>query len=776
MGSERHAGLHRPSAAAWSRDTSARPSLDCVVCLEGAWFDVPICSGYARKVLIMPASSRPPGRRFWLIAISSVAAWLTMSRFVVPALIRSAYHGESIALLNRIIVGQASHPVEYYLESWRSMALPITILLFSAIAVSYLSAALGLRRRIGRWRARFAEREAALEADAPRPAPAQCAAVAVWCGLLAGWWEAAYTIKKIVLGEWIPQGLATTSDVAWMAPLTYGAAFLLLALPLALVARLRPRWLSLKWVVFAPGFLAVFSMSRATAGRLEVYGAIPLAAGVAWVGARLAVVYSDRFMRGVRLSLSVMALAILGLALGLSAWDRVSERAELANLPLTDPDAPNVLLIVLDAVRAKNLSVYGYGRPTTPTLERLAERGVAFERAVATSPWTLPTHASLFTGRHAHELSVDFRIGLGDTYPTLAELLRDNGYHTAGFVANLYYCAPQFGLDRGFIRYDHWPITWTSILRGSWLARYLLLRVPGRAGIRLGRIRKTAEQVNEEFLGWLSGIDGSRPFFTFLNYFDAHSPYLPPEDDFLLRFVDEPPRYALSGSEYSERQLAELTAAYDGSIAYLDAKLGELLDELDARGVLDSTLVIVTSDHGEQFGEHGLVFHGNSLYMPLLHVPLLASWPGVIPSGVRVREPVSLRHIPATVAALLGFPSSPFPGRSLASYWRPDPGFGARAASRPILSEVSRNRRISADEPTTLGDMRSLVMGRLHYILRGDGHEELYDWFADPDETRNLAASEEGEALVAAFRESLMALVQPSEDVRRTIERAGGGD
>ena len=148
-------------------------------------------------------------------------------------------------------------------------------------------------------------------------------------------------------------------------------------------------------------------------------------------------------------------LAIMLLTFGGRAW---SEYRASAALPPAPADARNVLLIVWDTVRAGNLSLHGYGRRTSPNLERLAGRGVRFDQAFATAPWTLPSHSSLFTGRWPHELTADWRSPLDETYPTLAEYLAAHGYDTAGFVANLDYCSRETGLSRGFAHYEDYPI------------------------------------------------------------------------------------------------------------------------------------------------------------------------------------------------------------------------------------------------------------------------------------------------------------------------------
>ena len=219
--------------------------------------------------------------------------------------------------------------------------------------------------------------------------------------------------------------------------------------------------------------------------------------------------------------------------------------------PLPPSDSPNVLLLVLDTVRADRMSLYGYERRTTPVLERLAERGIRFDEARATAPWTLPSHASFFTGRWPHELDVQWLTPLRGNFPTLSEYLGSRGYATAGFVANTLYCSYETGLDRGFTHYDDYVLEKLMPLRTAWLVDHFMQLVSD-LGVYVGRTldvgpfrpmqeswiaslfvvdrRKDAGSVQREFVHWLSQRrKPARPFFAFLNFYDAHAPYvLPP--------------------------------------------------------------------------------------------------------------------------------------------------------------------------------------------------------------------------------------------------------
>jgi len=341
------------------------------------------------------------------------------------------------------------------------------------------------------------------------------------------------------------------------------------------------------------------------------------------------------------------------LGIGQRLWLGARRALATARLGAAPADAPNVLLIILDTVRGANLSLYGYPRPTTPALERWGAAGVTFDRALATAPWTLPSHGTLFTGRLGSELGGDWLRPVRIGQASLAQLFYRRGYATAGFVGNLVYASYESGLTPGFIRYEDYPISWHQVLLHSPLVQTGLARALGQSrGLRdawraLRRLDlqikrrpaseyKAAGGITDAFLAWQRETAG-RPFFAFLNYFDAHDPHRAPAD-LLARFA---------GTGTAEDR-------YDAAIAYLDRELDRLFAELARRGVLDRTIVVVTSDHGEQFGEHGLRGHANSLYLPVLEVPLMLRYPARVPAGRRVTQAVSLRDLPATILDLAG--------------------------------------------------------------------------------------------------------------------------
>jgi len=566
----------------------------------------------------------------------------------------------------------------------------------------------------------------------------------LWCGLLTG------TIALIVqfgllgiahLTSPSPLGL----EVGWLnAPLIDGAFFGGVGFMLYFAAS-RLRWLvSFRTVAFTLCFLVFVSLLFLIPGIAE-YSVVLLAGGAAFQASRAMTTHQAALARVCRLTLPWLLVMAIGSATWNVGGPWVAEVTGRRALPAASTQAPNVLLIVLDTVRAQSLSAYGYEEPTTPWLERFAKNAVLFEHALSTSPWTLPAHGTLFTGRMPRELSTDWESALDGAYPTLAELFAARGYVTGGFVANYDYASTRTGLDRGFLRYDdHTGLK--GVFGHTYDSRTRTSSSFGRIGTaRMRRIldawsRKDAPYLNREFLNWLAHHD-ERPAFAFLNYYDAHSPYSYP-DSYDAKF-----RSKRTGARGEDR-----LDAYEASIAFLDDQLRDLFQQLDRPDALRNTVVIITSDHGEQFGEHGVARHGNSLYRQVLEVPLLVAFPGVVPAGERVGEAVSLRDVAATVLDLAGIDSAEkMPGQSLRRYWA-DRAVERREPLEPIFSEVSAAIR----QPQWLnsnGPMVSVVENGLHYIKNfGRNKEEMYDFLNDPAETRNVIDAPRGQSRLPHFR------------------------
>lgn len=593
-------------------------------------------------------------------------------------------------------------------------------------------------------------------------------ATALWTGLLFGFLEALNGTWRHRV-EHLPTGEVVSGELFWYAPLAAGLSLLTVALVLLAVDCLLPRRFSIRAVV--PGVcvaLGTYSLLRAMSIGIASVAAVVLAMGMGVVAMRILRRYELRAVTVVRRTLPA-GLALMTLwAIALPQWRKSQERSALAALPDPPSTAANVLVIIWDTARALNTSVYGYSRLTTPELTKVAERGVVFERAFATSSWSLPSHGSIFTGQYPPEMTVGFRAPLDDTHPTIAEVLSKRGYTTAGFTANLFYGSRDYGIARGFTWYDERPaFNWRVLTHTWWQSRRVVREIRQARGDYSQVLRRHAEDVNGAFLQWVDRR-GNRPFFAVINNFDAHEPYRPPAP-FDTAYASPSARYwaADDSRELTPEILDELRDAYDGSIRYMDYELGKLLGALESRGLLDSTIVIVTSDHGEEFGEHGaeLQGHAKSLYIGSLHVPLVMIGPGV-PARVRVGETVSIRDIPATIMDLTVGSSAPFPGTPLARLARRDLAPGDSTAPRLQVGARHRWAAQNPEWPTSAGDIFSVVRGDFHYILNAGGREELFEFARDTTEQRNLAADPARQSLLHGFRATLDSLVPPKEGVR----------
>ena len=400
--------------------------------------------------------------------------------------------------------------------------------------------------------------------------------------------------------------------------------------------------------------------------------------------------------------------------------------ALLSCAPPTDATAAdlsgsNLLLITVDTLRADRLGAYGDDLAATPNLDRLARNGVRFDNCYSPVPLTLPSHAALFTGKNPFAINVRTNGGyfLADSEMTLAEHLEQQGYATSAFVST-YILASRFGLMQGFDHYD-------DLLESSNLIRSFTSELPG-------------DRVVNRFIAWL---EAERPqqFFAWLHFYDPHLPYLPP-GTFAERFVGDP---------------------YRGEIAFVDQQIGRALTALEATSSSADTLVVVTSDHGEAFGEHGETGHGLLAYDESLRVPLILSAPGRIAAGNVVDNRVRLTDLLPTLLDLLTeVEPSDIAGRSL----------------RPLLAGATDEEPREVYFESLLGaedynwaPLTGLISGRYKYISLPQ--PELYDLSEDPDERRNLFRQQPGvvEQLDGRLRELLLATSSTTDLTRREVSQ-----
>ncbi len=420
------------------------------------------------------------------------------------------------------------------------------------------------------------------------------------------------------------------------------------------------------------------------------------------------------------------ALAGLGLVLAVAHASTTTRSA--------DTRVPSVLMIVMDTTSAQHLSTYGYAQPTSPNLDALATRSLVFERAVAAAPWTVPSHAAMFSGLYPAELGFDGE-GLphGMLAGSIAGDLRSAGRQTYGVTANPLLHAVS-DLDRGF--------------QALWPATALEQPLAAKLWARLRDVRDDdgfqtpATRITDLALDWLDRLSTrGRPWFLFLNYLDPHSPYRPPAAE-RARFapgidadaVDADIRSYNSGRRpLTPAVQYAISGLYDGEIAAVDAAVGRLLAELERRGFDASNLVVVvTADHGESLGERGFVGHLLGMPDEVLHVPLLVSGPGV--AAGRVSEPVQPVQLRASLRAILGLP--PLPGIAPAL-----PPWGR--APEMLVTQKPENRwycdemRDVAQRPDFVrrnGSWIALERRGTKAVFNDRGEGEAYDLQSDPAE------------------------------------------
>lgn len=400
----------------------------------------------------------------------------------------------------------------------------------------------------------------------------------------------------------------------------------------------------------------------------------------------------------------------------MSGWSKwIGRGAILAGLALgaslfwseAEPERPrNVILITLDTTRADALGAYGRRGIATPTLDRIAAQGHVFDQAYSHAPITLPSHASMLTGltppRHGVRNNIAYR--LASEQQTLPEMLKERGFATAAFVSSVILDS-RFGLDQGFDLYDDAIVHYTEKTDKAIVTR--------RAGTTV-----------DAMLSWLQrqhGAHPQQPFFSWIHLYDAHYPYDPPL----------PYKHAYADSPYH------------GEIAYMDQQIGRLMQFLEAQGLARDTLVIVTADHGESFGEHGEATHGFFCYGSTTQVPLILSQPIYGAPGQRYPHTVQSADLLPSILLALGLEApAGLDGLPLSS-----------VDARSVFSEA-----IIPQEDFYLAPVHSLKDAQYAFYYSSD--LELYDRKADPRETRNLAG--EQPELAALYRDRVQSLLDQS--------------
>ena len=476
---------------------------------------------------------------------------------------------------------------------------------------------------------------------------------------------------------------------------------------------------------------AKFSLSRLAVIDISMV----LAAFFTYLILRFLVPHRSWLWKGAALAVGIIGLLIV-------ATDVRPNLLHAQALAQARSAGKNVVVIVVDTLRADHLSLAGYSRNTSPNLDRFAAGGVTFDSAIASSSWTLPSHASMFTGLYPHEhRAVTMEDRLSEDIPLVSEWFSEHGYQTGAFSANTYFFSRRAGFGRGFdVFRDCYPpfLTLLAATESGLRIREFLYRVHLSENL-LGRV--SGADITNEAIGWVGSA--RQPFFLVLNYMDAHDPYIPPAE-YKGRYAD--PNFRLSGFGITLNDFPELTpyqveqevAMYDASIAYTDSQIHALLLALEHKDLLKDTVIVITSDHGEEFGEHDFYVHANALYYELVHVPLVIVSPGSVPRETRISTPVSLTSIPATLIDLATGQSSPkFPQPSLTQLWR-DP---ARRNNWPAPASELAQLKVCDCFPNHDQSFRSITLGDWHYIAGSKGGEQLFKLSGDPTNLSNLAGS-----------------------------------
>lgn len=411
------------------------------------------------------------------------------------------------------------------------------------------------------------------------------------------------------------------------------------------------------------------------------------------------------------------------------------------------PQAKNVILISIDTLRPDHLGCYGYEKGTSPAIDAFAAEGALFEDCLSTAPWTLPGHATMLTGMYPSTHGVKMHeTALPDDVPSLSTLLKRAGKRTMAVVNSHNIGTLKYGLSQGFDEFQYVPeIAETGEFTPEGAPKVMIVN-RGRLVTKVARemITKAADE----------------PFFLFLHYYDVHTDFTA-RPEYEERFVEaydgklnsngltpQLSGYRKRGESITDDDARWLRQKYDAEIAQLDDVLKGFFGFLEKEGLKENTLVIITSDHGEEYGEHGGALHGRSQYQELLAIPLILRGPGV-PAGTRFAQSVSLIDVVPTVLRLSGVRlGHEIDGLDASLAWRAPEGwpkrflYGEADHNTWITHEGERNKHIDVTRMVRMGD------DKLHFN-KVTGRFELYDIASDPFEQKDLLLADPGEVIAA---------------------------
>lgn len=472
----------------------------------------------------------------------------------------------------------------------------------------------------------------------------------------------------------------------------------------------------------------------------------------------------------------------------------------------TPDKLPNIVMIVMDTVRADAIGAYVDGK-VTPFFDKTAENGILFENAYSTAPYTLAGHASLFTGTYSSINGGNWEdMKLAPDFPTLAQILSWGGYTTVG-VSDNGWINPYNGLAKGFKYFvnigDHndQPQKMSELKRAM-IKATLWYKTSAIFGFSKnknqptpkGNITEKEDWKKKEITSWLNSSAPKKPFYLFLNYVDAHDPYkydekfkpkdVEPSQLEALKKKLAPKRYAefMAGIDsFSEKEIELMRKIYDASVTTVDDKIAQVMDLLKKNNLLDNTIVIITSDHGEYFGEYGFLNHYFGVNIPVIKIPLLISYPNVLPQGIRISQPVQILDLMPTILDLTGIrinEEGTIMGRSLL------PLLKGGMAEKPVIAELMKNNvclKLFKDIPppkkenTKKYEVRyyTLVEGEYQYILKSDGEGKLYKLPQGNSVGEDVTFKEPERA--ERMRKALERWIAMSNDIRTKLGISKGG-
>jgi len=462
---------------------------------------------------------------------------------------------------------------------------------------------------------------------------------------------------------------------------------------------------------------------------------------------------------------------------------------------------PNVFFVIMDAVRPDHLSSYGYPRKTSPNIDKIAEEGVLFENAFSTAPWSPDSHASMFTGLYpSHHNVLGENLYLSKEIPNIIEIFKSKGYMTLGISPNIF-AGPHFGFHYGFDKFLDERLHFGLLKKHFWDWIVFGFETDIRAVIYRWIYHAI---IFQEIKKWITlSWKKNKPFFIFINYFDAHLPHHPPhpfrerfnkasdqnidlekiEDCFNRRFGFP---YVAKEVEMTKEEWDFVKSRYDAEIAYVDFFLGKVFDYLKKYELLDNTFILITSDHGENLGDHQLASHAFCLYDTLIHIPLIINFPKYTSSRKRISNIVSTVDIFPTLISILNIErKDAIDGRNLIPFEERIYHKHILAEYGPPIPQIKTMERLCPNFNSNIYNksLKCIRSADFKYLIASDGKAEWYDMKNDPNESKNIIneiPEKKRQELKSIITKELRGsaakkkvVVSPNEEIRKRLRELG---